>query len=64
MYTVRKSQAGSVFYDIYFVLVAMLGAFFVLNLMTAVQFRQFDQHSVKKREEKGKKLRKLNNMNN
>jgi hypothetical protein len=36
MYTVRKSQDGEVFYDFYFICVAMIGAFFVLNLMTAV----------------------------
>ena len=36
MYRVRKSSGNSVIYDGYFVLVALIGAFFVLNLMTAV----------------------------
>jgi len=36
MYLVRKSNAGHVMFDAYFVIVAMVGAFFVLNLMTAV----------------------------
>ena len=37
MYKIR-SATGSVAYDIFFILVVIIGAFFILNLMVAVQF--------------------------
>ena len=37
MYMIR-SVTGSYAYDVYFVLTVVLGTFFVLNLMVAVQF--------------------------
>jgi len=37
MYKIR-SATGSVAYDIFFILVVVIGAFFILNLMVAVQF--------------------------
>jgi voltage-dependent calcium channel L type alpha-1D len=37
MYKIR-SATGTVFYDIFFILVVIFGSFFVLNLMVAVQF--------------------------
>lgn len=37
MYKIRNAT-GTVLYDIFFILVVIFGAFFVLNLMIAVQF--------------------------
>jgi len=37
MYLIRQAES-SVAFDIFFVLVVVFGAFFVLNLMIAVQF--------------------------
>ena len=45
MYTVRHAFNGSPIFDLFFVSVVLTGAFFVLNLMTAVQFSYFDKLS-------------------
>ena len=39
MYKLRNAQGGDKFFDIFFVLSVVFGAFFVLNLMIAVQFQ-------------------------
>ena len=45
MYTVRRANNGEFTFDFFFTLVVVTGAFFVLNLMTAVQFNYFERTS-------------------
>lgn len=42
MYYIRRTTGTSV-YDVYFIIVVLFGAFFVLNLMIAVQSNFFGQ---------------------
>ena len=42
MYLVREAKSNQFIFDLYFVMVVLTGAFFILNLMTAVQFKFFD----------------------
>jgi len=55
MYTIREAEQAF-YFDIFFVLVVVFGAFFVLNLMIAVQFTflssAFDEIEHKKVKEK------------
>jgi hypothetical protein len=41
MYYIRRAT-GVYYYDIYFILVVLIGVFFILNLMVAVQFSYFN----------------------
>lgn len=41
MYFVRRAT-GVYWYDIYFILVVIIGVFFILNLLVAVQFSYFN----------------------
>jgi hypothetical protein len=43
MYTLRAAT-GAYTYDAYFVIVGMLGAFFIVQLVTCVQFYYYDKH--------------------
>jgi len=45
MYETRRAFNGSYIYDAFYLMVVMCGAFFILNLMTAVQFSYFDKIS-------------------
>lgn len=55
MYTIRDAEQSFIF-DLFFVIVVVFGAFFVLNLMIAVQFTflssAFDEIEQKKEKEK------------
>jgi hypothetical protein len=42
MYKVRAAHGGSIMYDLFFIASVVFGAFFVLNLMIAVQFNYLD----------------------
>lgn len=57
MYKVRNAHDGAVFTDIFFILSVVFGAFFVLNLMIAVQFNYLDEsfRDVAEQQEKEKK---------
>lgn len=57
MYKVRNANNGSVSNDIFFILSVVFGAFFVLNLMIAVQFNFLDLafRDVAEQQEKEKK---------
>lgn len=56
MYKVRNAKGGDRMQDIFFVLSVVFGAFFVLNLMIAVQFKFLDEaiHEVREQEAKDK----------
>ena len=43
MYKVRNASGGSMAMDLFFVASVVFGAFFVLNLMIAVQFNYLDE---------------------
>ena len=43
MYKVRNAHDGSTLWDLFFIASVVLGAFFVLNLMIAVQFNYLDE---------------------
>lgn len=43
MYKTRNAKGGEMFQDLFFVLSVVFGAFFVLNLMIAVQFKFLDE---------------------
>jgi hypothetical protein len=49
MYIVREAKNKSILFDVYFLMVVLTGAFFILNLMTAVQFKFFDASMQKKK---------------
>lgn len=57
MYKVRNAYNGAVLTDIFFILSVVFGAFFVLNLMIAVQFNYLDDsfRDVAEQQEKEKK---------
>ena len=57
MYKVRNAHGGGVSTDILFILYVVFGAFFVLNLMIAVQFNFLDEsfRDVAEQQEKEKK---------
>ena len=42
MYKVRNANGGSVTLDLFFIISVVFGAFFVLNLMIAVQYNYLD----------------------
>ena len=52
MYIVREAKSRGVIFDLYFVMVVLTGAFFILNLMTAVQFKFFDEEMKEKKQKK------------
>ena len=54
MYKVREANGGSYTFDIFFIASVVFGAFFVLNLMIAVQFQFLDQSFKEIQEEKEK----------
>ena len=58
MYKVRNANGGGQMSDFFFYLSVILGAFFVLNLMIAVQFN-FLNEAFEEVEEKKKKEKKL-----
>ena len=43
MYKVRNAHGGDVYWDLFFIASVVFGAFFVLNLMIAVQFNYLDE---------------------
>ena len=43
MYKTRNAHGGAVLTDVFFILSVVFGAFFVLNLMIAVQFNFLDE---------------------
>lgn len=57
MYKVRNAHNGAVISDVFFILSVVFGAFFVLNLMIAVQFNFLDEsfRDVAEQQEKEKK---------
>lgn len=57
MYKVRNAHNGAVITDLFFILSVVFGAFFVLNLMIAVQFNYLDEsfRDVAEEQEKAKK---------
>jgi hypothetical protein len=59
MYIVREAKNNALLFDAYFILVVCTGAFFILNLMTAVQFKFFDEEMKKKKDKKEGILQKL-----
>lgn len=58
MYLVREAEGGSYFYDPLFIFIVLFGAYFVINLMVAVQYTYLseafdeDERNDKEREEK------------
>ena len=54
MYKVREANGGAYTFDIFFIASVVFGAFFVLNLMIAVQFQFLDQSFKEIQEDKEK----------
>ena len=53
MYFIRRAT-GVYYYDIYFILVVLIGVFFILNLMVAVQFSFFSSTFVESQKQQPK----------
>lgn len=60
MFFIRDSS-GNYFYDFFFVIVVLVGAFFIVNLVVAIQFNYYDKvkaSHLKRLENKQKKEKK------
>jgi hypothetical protein len=56
MYNIRHAHKNSMVFDSFFFFVVVFGTFFVLNLMTAVQFNYFEHLSNKEKKLKQAKI--------
>ena len=66
MYKTRNAHGGAIMTDVFFILSVVFGAFFVLNLMIAVQFNFLDEsfRDVAEQLEKEKKAAELERLEN